>query len=254
GLVLGAYAAGVIAGGSGFLSAYAGGLAVTLLNNELCDCFMDYGEVTAEMAMLLTFVLMGSVLSGILGTIAIGPALLFAVLVIGVARPLAISVVLHGSPISREAQTFIAWFGPRGLSSLLFALLALIEGVPGGEILLATVGVVVIVSVVLHGATATPMVNWYVGRLAASTLVEERDGEVLGAVDRDTARVPRIDPEELATKMLETPSPIVLDVRSRSDYAHDRSHIPGSVRVLPDMVTVWAARQPKEREVVAYCT
>jgi sodium/hydrogen antiporter len=254
GLVLGAYVAGVLAGGDGFLSAFAGGLAVTLLNNELCDCFMDYGEVTAEMAMLLTFVLMGALLSDILGSIVLGPALLFAALVIGVARPLAISVVLHGSPISRAAQAFIAWFGPRGLSSLLFALLAVTNGVPEGDQLLATVGVVVIVSVVLHGASATPMSDWYVGRLAASTHAEERDESLLGVAERDTADVPRIEPEELATRMVETPPPILLDVRSRSDYAHDRSHIPGSVRVLPDMVTVWAARQPKERLVVTYCT
>src|SRR4029453_11999310 len=52
-------------------------------------------------------------------------------------------------------------FGPRGLNSLLFALLVVDQGVRGGEELLAVVGVVVIVSVVAHGATATPFSGWY---------------------------------------------------------------------------------------------
>ena len=60
GLVLAAFGAATAAGGDGFLAAFAAGLAVVLLNQRLCDCFMEYGEVTSEMAMLLAFVLFGS--------------------------------------------------------------------------------------------------------------------------------------------------------------------------------------------------
>ncbi len=66
GLVLAAYAAASAAGGDGFLGAFAAGLAVVLLNQSLCDCFLEYGEVTAEMFMLLSLVLFGAVLSVIL--------------------------------------------------------------------------------------------------------------------------------------------------------------------------------------------
>src|SRR5262249_43492552 len=71
GLVLGAFAAGQAVHGDGFLTAFFAGLAVTLFNVALCDCFLEYGEVTAEMAMLLAFVLFGAVLSRLLGTVAL---------------------------------------------------------------------------------------------------------------------------------------------------------------------------------------
>ena len=62
GLVLAAYASSTASGGDGFLGAFSAGLAVVLLNQRLCDCFLEYGEVTSEMAMLLAFVLFGAVL------------------------------------------------------------------------------------------------------------------------------------------------------------------------------------------------
>jgi len=78
GLVLAAYTAATAVGGDGFLSAFAAGLAVTLLNQRLCDCFLEYGEVTSEMAMLLAFVLFGAVLSGMLDTVNLPLALALA--------------------------------------------------------------------------------------------------------------------------------------------------------------------------------
>ena len=69
GLVLAAYATGQAVGGDGFLTAFFAGLAVTLFNVPLCDCFLEYGEVTAEMAMLLAFILFGAVLSSLVGTL-----------------------------------------------------------------------------------------------------------------------------------------------------------------------------------------
>ena len=54
------------------MGAFAAGLAVVLLNQSLCDCFLEYGDVSSKMAMLLTFVLFGAVLSGIVSTVS-GP-------------------------------------------------------------------------------------------------------------------------------------------------------------------------------------
>jgi rhodanese-related sulfurtransferase len=55
--------------------------------------------------------------------------------------------------------------------------------------------------------------------------------------------------------MLAGPNPpVVLDVRTRGQYAASPGRIPGSVRVLPDKVREWAATAKKDRAVVAYCT
>jgi hypothetical protein len=67
GLVLGAYAAGVGVGGDGFLAAFTAGFAVTILDREVCDCFLEFGEAAAEIAMLLAFVMFGVVISDSLG-------------------------------------------------------------------------------------------------------------------------------------------------------------------------------------------
>ena len=88
GLVLAAFATGQTLGGDGFLAAFFAGLAITLFNMSLCDCFIEYGEVTAEMLMFLAFVLFGAVLSTLFPTVALLPALALAVLAIFVVRPL----------------------------------------------------------------------------------------------------------------------------------------------------------------------
>jgi Kef-type K+ transport system membrane component KefB len=67
GLVLGAFVIGEAPGGDGFLAAFAAGLAVTAFNQTLCDCFLEFGQVIAEMTMLLAFVLFGAVLSSLVG-------------------------------------------------------------------------------------------------------------------------------------------------------------------------------------------
>jgi NhaP-type Na+/H+ or K+/H+ antiporter len=254
GLVLAAYTAATAAGGDGFLGAFAAGIAVTLLNQSLCECFMDYGEVTSEMAMLVVFVLFGSVLSGILDTADIGSALLLAGLVILVIRPSIIGLVLARAKLSWEARGFISWFGPRGLNSLLLALLVVQARVPGSELLFATVGIVVFTSVTVHGATATPFSAWYGRRAARETLSEERESTVAGLFAHGEGDVPRITAEELSHLMLGPEPPIVLDVRSRSSYERGDSRIPGSIRVLPDQVIEWATDNPKPGLVVTYCT
>jgi NhaP-type Na+/H+ or K+/H+ antiporter len=149
---------------------------------------------------------------------------------------------------------FIGWFGPRGLSSLLLALLVVESGVPGAEYLLAITGMVALVSVLLHGVSATPLSAWYGRRVAAATLMEERESTAQGLFQRDLSGTPRITPAELAA-LLEGPNPpVVIDVRTRSQYDDDPGQIPGSVRVLPDQVEAWAADQDRKRAVVAYCT
>jgi NhaP-type Na+/H+ and K+/H+ antiporter len=85
------------------------------------------------------------------------PTLILAAVVIFVARPLAIGIVLRKAAVSNAARAFIGWFGPRGLNSLLLALLVVEAGVTNSEFLLAVAGVVVTVSVIAHGVSATPL-------------------------------------------------------------------------------------------------
>lgn len=256
GLVLAAFAAGQVVDGDGFLAAFFAGLAVTLFNVSLCDCFLEYGEVTAEMMMLLAFVLFGAVLSTLLGTISLLPALGLAAIALIVVRPAAMWLVLQRANMSNTARGFIGWFGPRGLTSLLLALLVIQAGVPEGEWILAVTGAVVVVSVIVHGTSATPVSAWYGRQVAGAqrTLAEERESTFVGLFEPDAADTDRITPERLAELLRGDDPPLVLDVRSRAHYERDDGQIPGSMRVPPDQIEEWASGYDRDRFVVAYCT
>src|SRR5919108_92569 len=60
GVAFTAFAAAEAVGGSGFLAAFTAGLVIAALDVELCDCFLDYGEASAEMFLLFTFVAFGA--------------------------------------------------------------------------------------------------------------------------------------------------------------------------------------------------
>lgn len=254
GVLLAAYFTGTQLGSSGFLAVFAAGLATSIFDDDLCDCFLDYGEITSEMLMLLAFLLFGVLLSNRIGSVALLPALVFTLVTLAVARPIAIGLVLRHARVSRMARRFIGWFGPRGLSSLLFGLLLVSGGVPGAEQILTTVGVVVIISVILHGVSAAPLAARYSRAVARETLPEERESTLAGLYESDKEAVPRITPQELAARMAGENPPVVLDVRSRSRYLLDADQIPGGVRVLPDRLSIWAGGQPQDREYVTYCT
>jgi sodium/hydrogen antiporter len=184
GVAFTAYAAAEAVHGSGFLAAFAAGLTIAALDVELCDCFLDYGGATAEMALLFTFVLFGSSLiwSGL--TILSWATIAFAVIVLLV-RPPAFWVSLARSGIDRSDRLMIAWFGPRGLSSLLLVLLPVFAGLPGSEELFPIACLVVLMSVVVHGGS--PM---FLGRGAdrhvpagATSVAGNHAGETLEAPD-----------------------------------------------------------------------
>jgi hypothetical protein len=126
--------------------------------------------------------------------------------------------------------------------------------VPGGEALFAVIGVVVLVSVVAHGVTATPFSSWYARKAGQKTLVEERAGTAAELFTQTPDDVPRVTPAELAERLAGPAPPVVLDVRSRSEYDRDGVRIPGSVRVLPDQVAEWAADRLRDQPYVLYCT
>jgi rhodanese-related sulfurtransferase len=121
-------------------------------------------------------------------------------------------------------------------------LLVVQAGVPGGEFLLAITGVVVTVSVFFHGASATPLSNLYGRAVEADTLEEERESGVGGIFEGSAAETIRIKPEQLSEMLKSDDPPIVLDVRTRSQYEKDKTQIPGSIRVMPDQVEEWAQR------------
>ena len=71
------------------------------------------------------------------------------------ARPAAVLVSLAGTRLPRPVKLFIAWFGPKGVASMLFALLVLNSAVPHNELVFEAASFVILVSILAHGLTDT---------------------------------------------------------------------------------------------------
>ena len=248
GLALSAYAAAEAAGGSGFLAAFTAGFVVAVQDVELCDCFLEYGEATAEMLLLLTFVALGTSLiwSGL--SLIDGPVMLFAAIALA-ARSIVLWPLLKGTGLGEKDCRLIVLFGPRGLSSLLFALLPVFAGVPGAQRLFSIVCLVVLFSVVIHGGG----IALY---LMKHTLRDRRQAATVGADDGTEAELPeRITIPEMQALIDRGEPVIVVDARAERSYNGDDRQAKGAVRIQPDEPVRSAIEQRLSQQgtLAVYC-
>jgi NhaP-type Na+/H+ or K+/H+ antiporter len=247
GVAFAAFAAAESVHGSGFLAAFAAGLTISVFDVELCDCFMEYGETTAELALLFTFVLLGTSLIWSGFALVSGPVLLFVVIAL-LARPVALLASLAPTRLTRRSLGLIVWFGPRGLSSLLLVLLPVFAGLPGGAELFALCSLVVLTSVLLHGGSLMFLGRGKAGEAAAAPAPPPRPEAALAP----PMEVPgKIDVAELQ-RLWAAGEPVRrLDVRRTLT----EETAAGAVRVDPER-PVESARAlvlPRDAWLVAFC-
>jgi len=261
GVAFTAYAAAEGVGGSGFLAAFAAGLMIASLDVELCDCFFDYGEASAEMFLLLTFVAFGSSLIWVGFSVIDARTVLFAAIAL-VMRTVVLLPVLKHAGISDASRRLIAWFGPRGLSTLLLVLLAVFAGLPGAERLFAIACFVVLLSVLLHGGGIAlllrrrteglpPIVGHPTPRRAPLPTLEPSRETVAPAAEFPE----RITIDELR-ELWGRKAPVVLvDGRSDRTYRNDPLQARSAVRVPPDTAvrTARALGLDHHATLVVYC-
>src|SRR5690242_18606489 len=95
----------------------------------------------------------GPILARMLAHIT-APMMLYAVLSLTIIRILPVFLSLLGTSINAGEKLFIGWFGPRGLASVVFAVIVVDAGVPGAETVAVVAACTVLLSVVAHGVTA----------------------------------------------------------------------------------------------------
>jgi NhaP-type Na+/H+ or K+/H+ antiporter len=153
------FAAAQAAGGSGFIACFAGGLLLSGLGSGHKKEFLRGAEHIGEALALVTWVVFGAIVVARLIDRATWPALLYAVLSLTLVRMLPVFLCLVGTRTSTADKLFIGWFGPRGLATIVFAILVLDEKLPGNDTIMLAAGWTVLLSVVAHGVTATPLVK-----------------------------------------------------------------------------------------------
>jgi NhaP-type Na+/H+ or K+/H+ antiporter len=242
GVALAAFAAADGLGGSGLLAAFAAGLTIAVSDLDLCECFLEYGETTAELLMLVTFVIFGSSLVQP-GLAALDWSVVaFTALVLFVCRPLVLLAVLGRFDIPWRDKVFAAWHGPRGLNSILLALLVVVSGMAGGEQVFAVTGIVVLASVFIHGILGTPLVVWASRAPAA---------EIPPASEPQDVR--RLTVGDLAAALARREPMLVVDVRKPGDLDRDPRRIPGAVHYPPSEAAERVAERAPTGPIVLYC-
>ena len=91
---------------------------------------------------------------------------LYAGLSLTLIRMAPVALSLAGAGLGRPAVAFVGWFGPRGLASVVFALLALDDLGKPASAAVSVIALTVLLSVVAHGLTADPLARRYGPRLA----------------------------------------------------------------------------------------
>lgn len=160
-LALLAYAASVSAHGNGFVAAFAAGIAFGHVAGQRGPREVFYVEQTAGLAALLAWMLFGAVAVPVLYGSLDWRILLYAVLSITAVRMIPVALSLTGARLGWRTVLFVGWFGPRGLASVVFALLAVEELGAGADAAVAVIVLTVLLSVMAHGLTAGPLAARY---------------------------------------------------------------------------------------------
>ena len=153
-----AFSSASLLGGNGFIAAFVAGLAFSHRAPAHCEKFVEFAEDEGELFTAVTFITFGAVL--------VGPRLdeltwqiaLYALLSLTAIRIVPTLLAMIGTKTSLETRLFAGWFGPRGLASILFALVVLEEHETEATELIFTVAMwTVLVSVFAHGVSAFPL-------------------------------------------------------------------------------------------------
>jgi NhaP-type Na+/H+ or K+/H+ antiporter len=173
-LALGSYAGAIAVGGNGFVAAFCGGLAFGAAAGRRGPAEVVFLEQASGLVSLLVWIVFGVIAVPIVLNGVDLTTVLYAVLSLTLVRMLPVALVLVGAGLDRKTVLFIGWFGPRGLASLVFALLAVEELGPRADPAVVAIAITVFLSVLAHGLSAAPLAARY-GRAVGAPEPEPDD-------------------------------------------------------------------------------
>ena len=167
-LALCAFWAAKTLGGNGFVAAFLGGLLFGHATRERLHVATEFTETTGTLLSLFVWAVFGANLVPPLLQPFSPLALLYALLSLTVIRMIPVAISLLRARLRLDTAFIMGWFGPRGLASAVFLLMAyesFHEAGRGSDLLADTAAWTILLSVVLHGISAVPLANWYARRL-----------------------------------------------------------------------------------------
>jgi NhaP-type Na+/H+ or K+/H+ antiporter len=157
-----AYSVADALGGSGFIAAFVGGMIFGGLRRRQGG---EVGYLIEELGGVLnaiTFIVFGAVILGPALGDATWAIAAYAVLSLTLVRMLPVGIAMLGTGARRQTVGFLGWFGPRGLASIVFAVILVEEGgLPHDDVIVTATVITIGLSVLAHGLTAAPLANRY---------------------------------------------------------------------------------------------
>lgn len=149
-------------GGNGFIAAFVGGLVVGHFIEHYEETVAKFTEVGSHLLILVMFFILGVNIVLSFEQLKI-VHIFYAVLSLTVVRMLPVAISMIRERFQVSTVLFIGWFGPRGLASIVLALVFLEEAadLPGRETILLSVAATVLLSIFAHGITAVPLTERY---------------------------------------------------------------------------------------------
>jgi NhaP-type Na+/H+ or K+/H+ antiporter len=154
-------------GGSGFIACFVGGMLFGARSGHGVHKRLLEAESVGDTLALLTWVAFGALVVGQGLDSLTWQSVCYAVLSLTVIRILPVFIVLTGLGLGTAEKLFIGWFGPRGLASIVFAVIVINQKLPGGSVVIDTAVVTIILSVLLHGLSANPLVAALAAKIQA---------------------------------------------------------------------------------------
>jgi sodium/hydrogen antiporter len=184
GLALAAYLGSIAIGGNGFIAAFVGGMVFRAASRSHFVEPTEFTETFGTFLSLLVWGIFGAVLvTTVLRYNTSWRPILYAILSLTVVRMAPVALALRGTGLRRDTVSLMGWFGPRGLASVVFTLIALEsfqEASRPVDTLIAAATWTILLSVLAHGFSAMPLSSWYARRLAAA---KEPPVELAGMVE-----------------------------------------------------------------------
>lgn len=162
-----AYGVADVTIGNGLIAAFVCGISLGVAEHDIADDFVVFSENVSAILQVLTFVVFGGLMVATAFHGSVPALIAFIAFAILLARPAAIelSFIRAGLPASHRA--FIAWFGPKGVASILFAELVLKSNASDNTLIFEIAAFVILASILIHGATDTLGAKWIERRVAA---------------------------------------------------------------------------------------
>ncbi len=172
GLALAAYFGSVAVGGNGFIAAFAGGIIFRAASRGRFVEPTEFTETFGSFLSLMVWAIFGATLVTYITLHSGGwHPFVYAICSLTIVRMLPVALAMKGAGMRRDTVGLMGWFGPRGLASVVFTLLAVLrfqEASRSTETLITTATWTILLSVIAHGLSAGPLSGWYARRLAAA--------------------------------------------------------------------------------------